>query len=169
MALARAAVRELKLDLLYVVPAGDPPGKPSIPSASPRDRLAMARLAFGRLPRTVVSPVELRLSGPSYSVRTLHILRRRHPSAEWFLVIGGDSWKDFTGWRRWRDILKTVRLAVGLRRGVSTQDADPAVRAASIVLKARPPRASSTDVRAGRGGAVPPAVRAYIQRNSLYS
>ena len=140
VALARAAVKELKLDRLYVVPAGDPPRKAAKPEAFPRDRLAMARLAFGHLPKTVVSPVELYLPGPSYSVRTLRVFRRRHPSAEWFLVIGGDSWLGFTGWRRWRDILKSVRLAVGLRPGVSAKGADPRVRAASVVLRARPPR-----------------------------
>ena len=169
VALARTAVKELKLDRLYVVPAGDPPRKPAKPSASAQDRLAMARLAFGRLAKTVVSPVEFRLPGPSYTVRTLDVFRRRYPSAEWFLVIGGDSWKDFTSWRRWRDILKMARLAVGLRRGVSSKGTDPAVRAVSIVLKSRPPRVSSTDIRAGRGVSVPPSVRNYIKKNSLYS
>lgn len=145
-ALARAAVRELRLDRLYVVPAGRPPLKPAAPSAASR-RLALARQAFGRLPHTRVSPWEVRRSGPSYTHITLAAFRRRHPRAEWFLVIGGDSWRNFPRWKRWREILTMARLAVGRRAGAPAGGIHPAVRKASVVLKVRLPRISSTDIR----------------------
>jgi nicotinate-nucleotide adenylyltransferase len=146
VALARAAVRELKLDRLYVVPAGRPPLKAARPSPASR-RLALSRLAFARLPKTVVSPWEARRPGFSYTHATLAAFRRRHPSAEWFLVIGGDSWRGFTRWRRWRDILKAARLAVGRRAGVPLSGVPAAVRRRSVLLKVRPPRISSTEIR----------------------
>jgi nicotinate-nucleotide adenylyltransferase len=167
-ALARAAVRELKLDKLTIMPAGDPPLKAARPQASARDRLQMARLAFRSLPRTVVSPAETRRAGPSYTYQTLRDFRRRRPSAEWFLVVGGDSWRNFHKWRRWREILAGARLAVGLRAG-TRPGAAPAVRAASTVLKARLPDVSSTAIRAGRAAGTAPAVRRYIRAKSLYS
>jgi nicotinate-nucleotide adenylyltransferase len=150
VALARAAVRELGLDRLYVVPAGRSPLKPAAPEASARRRLALARRAFGRLPRTVLSSWELRRKGPSYTYMTLRAFRRRHPSADWFLVVGGDSWRGFTKWRRWREILGLARLAVGRRAGVPATGISPAVRKASVVLKARLPKISSTEIRRAR-------------------
>lgn len=145
-ALARAAVRELKLDRLYVVPAGDPPLKSSVPSSSSQ-RLCLSRRAFGRMPKTVVSPWEVRRPGLSFTYKTLRAFRRRHPRAEWFLVIGGDSWRNFHKWKRWREILTMARLAVGLRSGVPAAGIHPAVKKASVVLKARLPRISSTELR----------------------
>lgn len=146
VALARAAVRELKLDRLYVVPAGNPPLKPAPPSDASR-RLAASRKAFAPLPKTVVSPWEIRRPGLSYTHKTLSAFRRRHPRAEWFLVIGGDSWRSFPKWKRWREILTMARLAVGRRAGVPAGGIHPEVRKASVVLKARLPRVSSTDIR----------------------
>lgn len=145
--MARAAVRELKLDRLYVVPAGNPPLKPSKPSTSAPRRLALCRRAFGKFPKTIVSPWEVRRAGLSYTYLTLAAFRRRHPAAEWFLVLGGDSWRNFTKWRRWRDLLKMARLAVGRRAGVPDAGVDPAVRKASVLLKARLPKVSSTEIR----------------------
>jgi nicotinate-nucleotide adenylyltransferase len=147
LALARAAVKELRLDRLYVVPAGNPPLKSVKPLTSARRRLALARRAFGGLPKTIVTPWEARRPGTSFTHKTLDAFRRRHPSAEWFLIVGGDSWRNFTRWRRWRDILKVARLAVGTRPGVPLVGASPAVRKATIFLKARMPRVSSTEIR----------------------
>jgi len=148
LALARAAVRELKLDRLFVVPTGRPVWKPS-PTAPPARRLAAVRRVFAGLPRVVVSSWETRRTGPSYTFKTLRAFQRRRPSAEWFLVMGGDSWREFTRWRRWRDILKMARLAVGRRAGVPSLGVHPVVRAGSVLLKARLPDVSSTEIRQG--------------------
>src|SRR5678816_1236754 len=44
------------------------------------DRLAMARLALGWLPRTEVSTIERELGGESRTLRTIEALADRHPS-----------------------------------------------------------------------------------------
>jgi nicotinate-nucleotide adenylyltransferase len=170
VALARAALKELKLDRLYVVPAGDPPLKPARPTASAPHRLAMARLAFGRLPKTVVSPWEIRRRGVSYTYLTLASLRRRHPKARWFLVMGGDTWRAFTRWRRWRDILTMAVPAVGLRAGVPRSGISPVVRAASVLLKSPLPDVSSTSFRADRlpSSSLPAGVASFIRVRRLY-
>lgn len=154
VALARAAVKELSLDRLYVVPAGVSPHKTDRKASSRSRRLAMARRAFAGLPKTRVSPWEVRRPGPSFTFQTLAAFRRRHPSAEWFLVMGGDAWRDFSLWRRWKDILRMARPVVGRRAGVPLPRASRGVREAALFLKARLPRVSSTDIRRrGRSGA----------------
>jgi nicotinate-nucleotide adenylyltransferase len=147
VALARAALRELRLDRLYVVPAARPPHKRGRTLSSAAVRLARLRAALQGIPRAVVSPWELRRRGVSYTVRTLGAFRRRFPRADWHVVLGGDSLRGFTSWRDWRGILRLARLGVGRRAGVSTPRLPPAVRRRVDFLNVRLPAVSSTELR----------------------
>jgi nicotinate-nucleotide adenylyltransferase len=180
VALARAACRELKLDRLYVVPAGHPPHKTAPPESSALHRLAMAKIAFRGVPRVedprvenprvenprvVVSSWEIRQKGVSYTYKTLQAFQGRHPQAEWFLIVGGDSWQQFKTWRYWKMLLRKVSLVVGLRRGTSENGP-----VAATILKTKLPKVSSTQWRKGRAvrGLISLGVRAYIKRKKLY-
>lgn len=173
--LARAAVRELRLDRLYWVPTGVPPHKTANDLAPASDRLAMVRAAIRREPRMAASDWEIRRKRLSYTFRTLAAFKKEHPGAVWHLVVGGDSFRAFCTWRRWPTLLREASLIVGLRRGVDASDAPSAVRRAAIILKARLPEVSSSDVRGRlRSGLpvtrlLPPAVAAYIRRRKLYA
>lgn len=111
LALARAAVEQLQLDELRVIPTGDAWHK-SRPLSPAADRLKMAELAFADLPKVRVDDRELRRSGPSYTIDTLETLRAELPKSELFLLIGGDQWASFSTWHRWQDILALASLAV---------------------------------------------------------
>ncbi|NIA22030.1 MAG: adenylyltransferase/cytidyltransferase family protein, partial [Anaerolineaceae bacterium] len=71
LAIARAALDELGLEKLVLVPSARPPHKTARPLAPDEDRLEMCRLAVAAAgdPRLEVSDVELRSDGPSYTVR----------------------------------------------------------------------------------------------------
>lgn len=111
LALAKAAVEQLKLDGLRVIPTGDAWHK-SRPLSPAVDRLAMCELAFAGLPGVRVDDRELRRSGPSYTIDTLEALRAELPNCELFLLIGGDQWASFSSWHRWQDILELASLTV---------------------------------------------------------
>lgn len=111
VALARAAMDQLALDELRVIPTGDAWHK-SRPLSPAAHRLKMTELAFSGLPRVQVDDRELRRSGPSYTIDTLEALRAERPDSELFLLIGGDQWASFSSWHRWQDILKVAALAV---------------------------------------------------------
>lgn len=166
LALARAARRELKLDRLYFIPVRKSPLKPGVPRASARARAAMLKLALRGEAAFRVDAWELGRPGPSYTYKTLRHLRRKHPRAEWFLLLGGDSWRGFRKWRRWREVREAARPVVAGR------GAKPG--GGALVLRARPPRVSSTEIRrrGARGaslrGLVPAAVERYISRGGLY-
>ena len=75
LAIANAALDELRLDRVYFVPARRSPLKQDGPVASAEARLAMLTSATATEPRFKVSGIELDRKGPSFTVDTLEELR----------------------------------------------------------------------------------------------
>lgn len=115
IALAQAAVAQLGLDVLYIIPTGQPWMKQRrlTPTAH---RLAMAQLAFAHLPRVQVDDCELRRSGTTYTIDTLRELQARPAHAgqatDWFLIMGEDLLHTLPQWQRADDLLREVTAAV---------------------------------------------------------
>ncbi|MDE2606406.1 MAG: nicotinate (nicotinamide) nucleotide adenylyltransferase [Burkholderiales bacterium] len=174
VALAEAALRQLGLQRLYIFPTGQAYHKDR--ALTPAEhRLAMARLAFGSLPGTVVDDRELRRAGPTYSIDTLRELQAQHPGAELYLLMGEDQAAGFGRWRAWEEIARLAVLCVAGRSGHGGLDslrALPGVRVQPLALPLMPE--SATDIRArlaaGQGIAalVEPAVARYIETHHLY-
>ncbi|NBW55613.1 MAG: nicotinate (nicotinamide) nucleotide adenylyltransferase [Betaproteobacteria bacterium] len=110
-AIAQAAITQLQLDLLYIVPTGQAWHKTRSLSDA-EHRTAMARLAFEALPLTVVDDLETQRTGPSYTVDTLLELNKRHPHSLFYVLIGADQAANFTQWHQWEMILDLARLVV---------------------------------------------------------
>ena len=123
-ALAEAALTQLGLDRLHLVPTGQAWHKARALSPAAH-RLQMCRLAFGDLARVVIDPREMERPGPSYSVETLHELADVYPGASLYLILGADQLLAFKHWSRWREILSLAQLAVA-RRPSGDAPADPA-------------------------------------------
>ncbi|MGE0098974.1 MAG: nicotinate (nicotinamide) nucleotide adenylyltransferase [Hydrogenophaga sp.] len=113
-ALAETALEQLQLDVLHILPTGQAWHKSRTLSCA-RDRVAMCQLAFGDLPHVVIDEREIHRQGPSYTADTLSELRREHPGAELFLVLGADQLLAFKTWVRWQEVLQLARLAVANR------------------------------------------------------
>lgn len=163
VAAAQSALASLRPDRLLVIPAAEPPHKAlDAGSPNPGQRLALCRTVFSELPNTIVSDLELRRGGPSYTVETLEILRRRHPAARLTLLIGTDMLESFPRWYRFQDILKLARLGVFARKtGESERVCKFAAKlrdtygAEVVVINHEPLPLTSTDIRKAlpcRGG-----------------
>lgn len=181
LALAESARDELGLDRVLFIPAAEPPHKRARPKSELSHRLAMTRLAVRGIPGFAVSSMEARRAGPSYTVETLRELKRRHPSAELWLLLGEDSLRDLPHWREPSAIVSLARLAVAPRperKPARRRRAAPRVRLPGrhgiAWLEAPVLEVSSSDLRArARRGAslrvlVPDAVAAYVRRHRLY-
>ncbi len=185
-ALAEAALAQLRLDQLLILPTGQAWHK-ARPLTDAQHRLAMCLLAFGDLPHTQVDPRETRRSGPSFTVDTLQELRRENPDAQLFLLLGADQLLAFKSWMRWPEVLQLARLAVANRATRIGADALDATHAEAdlsgvdlpfIQLDMPLTNISATAVRArfglplGRSGThaalVPQAVAGYISQHHLY-
>ncbi len=110
VALAKAAVKELKLDRLIVVPDFLPPHKSVIP-ASAKDRLNMLELSFRDDGRIEISDFEIMREGKSYTYLTVEHFRSLDPEGELFFILGGDMLADFKTWRCPERILKACSIA----------------------------------------------------------
>ena len=114
VALATAALAQLELDALHIVPTGQAWHKTRALSA-PRHRLAMARLAIEHLPRIVVDDRELQRTGPSFTIDTVQALQAENPQAQLYLIIGADQFADFGKWHRWQEILQVAIICIATR------------------------------------------------------
>ncbi len=184
-ALARAAVEQLNLDMLYVIPTGHAWHKPRVLSA-PEHRLAMARLAFDELPHVAVDDREMRRAGPSYTADTLAALQGEHPGAQLYLVMGADQFAAFGRWQRSDEIRDIAIICIAGRSDAvadSTGSVEPLVAIADpqspfLTLNLPLMHVSATRIRelAAAGGAlapelsglVPEPVARYIAAHQLY-
>ena len=181
---ARAAMEQLGLDKLVLIPDRVPPHK-ALPegSASPEQRLEMAALAAAELgKRAEVSDRELRRDGPSYTADTLAALREEYPEDTLWLLMGSDMFLSLQTWHAPEEIMALARIAPFSREAEDESAAFAAQKArlereygAQIQIVQNPEvrELSSTEVRAalaaGRGSdLLPPAVYGYVLREHLY-
>ncbi|MBR2441637.1 MAG: nicotinate (nicotinamide) nucleotide adenylyltransferase [Clostridia bacterium] len=109
---ARAAIAELGLDMLFVMPAHTPPHKPDRVLSSNENRLQMCKIAFGNIPKVQVSDYEINKAETSYTYLTCQHFRELYPTAEIYFLVGTDMLRDFPTWKEPETILNLVQLAV---------------------------------------------------------
>ncbi len=104
VAAAKAFMEQMKLDYLFIIPTYLPPHKQISSSDDPLYRLRMCELAFADTDGVVISDVEIRRGGKSYTYDTLKELSRE--GTRLFLMCGTDMVLTFDTWYRFEDILK---------------------------------------------------------------
>ena len=153
VALAAAAVQQLALDRLYVIPTGQPWMKQRRLTAA-EHRLATVRLAFADAPKTVVDDCELLRRSTTYTLDTLHELQARPAHAgrktDWFLVMGEDLLHTLPQWWRAEDLLREVTVAVLARldtTGGQAQALPPPAGVRAVPLHLPASAISATHIR----------------------
>ena len=173
---ARAA---LGLDRVLFIPAGQPWFKSYRQITDSRHRLEMVRIAVESNPSFDVSDIEIRRSGPSYTVQTLTELREQYADAEFTVILGVDALREIDRWHQPRVLFEMASVVGMARPGASL---DPSVLNAAIPGASGRMRLvdsalidiSGTDIRQRVAEArsiryrVPSAVERYISENGLY-
>lgn len=178
---AKAFMEQMKLDYLFIMPACLPPHKQIDAGDDPMMRLRMCELAFQDIDGVVISDLELRRGGKSYTYDTVKELQR--PNTRLFLLCGTDMVLTFDTWYRFEDILHMC-YPVYVRR-----EDDPLLTKRVIAkigeyyekygvmfrrIVTEPLPLSSTEIRqAVKNGAdisdmVPEAVATFIREHHLY-
>lgn len=135
LASAREVAAAFSLDCVLLVLSARPPHKHGV-AAAPVDlrwrmlQLAVEDVEHGRtvLPESpapgaaaqvhlVPCDIELRRSGPSWTVDTLRELAAGHPGAELFLVLGIDAYDEIDTWSRPGELLALASIVVTTRPG----------------------------------------------------
>jgi len=164
------------LDAVIFVPTGQPWQKADRQVSRAEDRYLMTVIATASNPRFQVSRVDIDRGGDTYTVDTLHDLRREFPDAELFFITGADALRSIMSWRDWEGMFDLAEFVGVTRPGYElTEEMLPEAHQQRVHLIDVPAMAiSSTDVRerAAQGRPVwylvPDGVVQYIAKNDLY-
>ena len=114
---ARAALEELALDRLFIIPAARSPFKSEQQLAPANARLQLLRLAFAGCYGCEIDPQEVERDGVSYSIDTIRTYTDRHPEAKLHYLIGADHVPTLPQWREAADLAKLAEFVVVPRPG----------------------------------------------------
>ncbi|MFC7336070.1 nicotinate (nicotinamide) nucleotide adenylyltransferase [Haloferula chungangensis] len=168
--IAQLAVQALGLDEVRFLPCRISPHKTDTPPTPGHHRLEMIRLAIRDLPWAVADDFDLKAPEPSYSHLTVAAVRRDHPDARIFWIMGHDQWEALPRWK------EPQTLASELEFIVFSRDGNPRAREGWQLhsLEGTHPASASTIRESLRAGApwtewIPPAVLSYIRKHHLYT
>ncbi len=170
---ARAALEELLLDRLFIVPAARSPFKPEQQSALAATRLGLLRLAFADFEDCEIDPQEIERDGVSYSIDTIRAYAGRYPEAKLHYLIGADHVPTLPQWREATDLAKLADFVVVPRPGQAVADFHEPF--CGQALRGWPFEVSSSAIRErlrlGQAidGLVPSAVAESLQNDNPYT
>lgn len=176
-ALALAAIAQLRLDRLLIVPTGQAWHK-SRPLTDAVHRVAMLRLAFDDVPGLLIDQREIEREGPSYTVDTLRELHADFPQVELFLIVGRDQAQALPTWHAWEEVVALATIGVAERADAQAAgtrfQAPDGLQQRFMRLQLPESDVSATEIRqrAGSGQSIVPLVgepvARYIVLHRLY-
>jgi nicotinate-nucleotide adenylyltransferase len=115
VSIAEQAMEELGLDKMLIMPTGSSPHKGQA-KVGFNSRVMMCRLAFGRLPGFEVTEIEGKMSGNSYTLNSLRLLKKQYPKdAAFHLLIGADMLFYFKNWYNYEVLLNECSVVAAAR------------------------------------------------------
>ena len=120
-------IREVKegfdLDKIFLIPSALPPHKETAGIIDGLDRIEMIRLAFSDDSDFVVSDVELKRSGFSYTIDTVrHFKSILHENTKLFFIVGLDAFLEVDTWKSYKDLLLLIPFIVMSRAATGQRD-----------------------------------------------
>ncbi len=178
--IACAVSQHLGLEQVMFIPAYIAPHKVGMNFAPAEDRYAMTELAIAPYEGFVVSDMELKRSGVSYTIDTVRQLAAEHPQEQLYFIIGADSVAQLHTWHNIHELLELAIFVAAGRPGYEgvMEEAEShlgSIARERIMLLDTPEfDVSSTEIRgcikAGLPltGMVPIEVENYIYEHGLY-
>lgn len=177
--LAEEVKTKANLDNIIIMPSGVSPHKSSNSLVESAHRLEMCSLAFEG-EDYIISDLEIRREGKSYTVDTVTELKKIYPDDELYLIMGSDMLLCFHKWYRYEDILSMVTICATTRQGDISLDELKAysrdvLGKETLIIDFEPFECSSTKVRDALASGddatnlLPEKVHSYIIEKGLYT
>ena len=116
--IAQMVIESMSLDQVIFVPSCTPPHKNTKQLFSAEDRLNMVRLAVRGNPQFLVSDVEYKRGGKSYSIDTVRYYRQiLSKKTKLFFIVGGDALHTLNTWKEIDELRKQVEFVCVNRPG----------------------------------------------------
>ncbi len=183
----------LALDRVLMVPSALPPHREELPSATAEDRFEMLRLALTGNPVLQATDIEMKRSGPSFTLDTLKDLEAAGGEEQYYLALGADAYREISTWHRPAEVITRAHIVVLTRpgftvdlleplsedlKGIFKMEEDEYISSSGTTLRAL--SVSSLDISGSRIRAlvyrgnsirylVPDNVMDYINRKGLYT
>ena len=180
--IARRALREAGLERVIFIPAGQPRLKAAEPTAAPKHRLEMLRVAIAGIAGFELSDIEVLREGPTLTVDTLgEIGKEFGGETELVFILGLDVLARFDQWLEPCRVVHLATLLAVSRPGYSAFDwaefyeRNPYARGKVECVESTAIDISATELRrrlvngASVDGLLPEGVEQYIRENRLYT
>jgi nicotinate-nucleotide adenylyltransferase len=121
-----------RLDLVYFIPAASPPHKPEEGLAPADRRLQMVRLATKGNRHFMVSDIEVRRSGRSFTIDTVRYFQSSMKGLpDLNLIMGWDQFADLETWKECDELTRLCSIIVHTRL-IDGQEGPPMVSLAAL-------------------------------------
>lgn len=110
--MAKAALKTLFLDQVWILPNGNPPYKKVRDQIPDVCRLELIRCLIQAEPKMVLKDIECRRSSFRYSYQTMTELDQANPDITFYFIMGEDSLDYFDHWRHPEIITEHAKIAV---------------------------------------------------------
>ncbi len=113
---AKEVCQGFDLEQLYFIPSALPPHKNNQEVVSVVDRLEMTRLAITGNPEFILSDVELKRPGLSYTIDTVkHFKKSLNTKVDLFLVMGVDAFMEIDTWKSFKQLFQILPMIIMTR------------------------------------------------------
>ncbi|MGK2965709.1 MAG: nicotinate-nucleotide adenylyltransferase [Tepidiformaceae bacterium] len=175
--LGECARVQFGLERILFLPAGDPYRKTARAVTPASHRLAMTRIATAANLAFAVDDLEIRRTGPTYTIDTLEALHARG-ATELVLVLGSDALADLPNWKDHTRLQDLATIAIASKAldaaTVATLAREAGLRETPALIEMPPVAISGTVIRARVAAGLPvryllpDAVLDYIAEHRLY-
>jgi nicotinate-nucleotide adenylyltransferase len=100
------------LDQVWLVVSPHNPLKEKSTLLGDQHRLTLVRIAVEENPKLWASDIEFSMPQPSYTVKTLAILKEKYPNNTFSLIMGEDNLRSFPKWYNYEKILEEYPIFV---------------------------------------------------------
>ncbi|MCD6185010.1 MAG: nicotinate-nucleotide adenylyltransferase [Deltaproteobacteria bacterium] len=140
------AIKEVKkrfpLDKIYIIPSAIPPHKDQTDVADANERYEMVKMAVkddSEFKEFVeISDVELKRSGPSYTIDTvLHYKSILPEDSSFYLILGIDAFLEVNTWKLYMNLFDLIPFIIITRSGIENYKKNEGCRAVEEFLFTR--------------------------------
>jgi nicotinate-nucleotide adenylyltransferase len=180
--LAEHAYEQAGLENVLFMPSMNPPHKDVMTVESAEHRFNMVRLAINNNSHFILSDLEHKRSGLTYTSDTLKVLKDKEPDTEYYFIVGADSLMMMSHWMDPQTVFRLSTIITGGREQCSKEQLEAQVRylenayKGKIILLDMPIMEISSELIRERVANkksiryyVPDNVVSYINENKLYT
>jgi len=135
--LAEEMCEELDLNKVLLMPGAQPPHKDDILVTPFPDRLEMTKIGAAGSDYLEACDIEGHRDGPSYSIETIRIIRKKYDGTQLdlFFILGSDAFKEINTWKEYKSLFQITNFIVIERPGITFDELGTFIESLGVNFK----------------------------------